>query len=197
MASPRKPKPRRRAPPPTLAANGELAPWRPDERYIYAFFDGERHRRADPEELKKRLRDYAQANPAFDLRADTEILQTQAEAAGLNEARAAAYERLIAATRYVFEVQPFQDLGDGRMRGLTIAQCEDLFWHFALWVEAIKKKQRGSPTSAAATGPPPSGDRSATRNTVACSGTVATPIPPSPMPSPPPSAALSAPPPAE
>ncbi len=197
MASARKHKPkRRRAAPAAAAANGAAGPFPQHEREIYEYWDGEKWRLADPLELGRRLRGYAQVDKAFNLQADTDLLETASDMAGLDEARQAAWDRLIAAARYTFEVVPFEDLGDGKTRGLTIAACQDLLWDWSQFVDDLKKKRATSRPSAAATAPPPSAAPCPTPSTAACSPTGGTPTPPSGPPSAPPSPTPSGAPPA-
>ena len=103
--------------------------YRPKERLIYKFFDGEKDRKADPLELHKRMMERS-----ADLYRTINLARSQSK-----DARQ-GHDEMIKHIRYIFGVKP---LGEG---GLTEQECMDLLDHFTDFCDGVKKNSPTSPT---------------------------------------------------
>lgn len=118
----------------------------PSERFIYTYFDGKEDRRVDPLELYSKV--IANWNV---LRTDSNIAQSKLSAevklgnSGKTIAQQ-AYENLLAKIREIFGVAPL-----AKDSGLTERETLDLFDHFLVYVERIKKNSPDLPTTPNAT----------------------------------------------
>lgn len=110
--------------------------YKPKERKVYRFFDGEKEILADPMLLYKRFMDVAP-----EMRISWKVARSPSKDA------TKAHNDLIGNIRRIFELKP---LAEG---GLSEPEVEDLLDHFLIYVERIKKNSRPSATSPAATSP--------------------------------------------
>lgn len=115
--------------------------YKPIERYIYQYFDGEKVRKADPMVICKRLADKGYLI-SVDMRAAN---------AGMKDSPK-KHDDAIAAIRYVFDLKPY-DQG-----GLTELEVVSLLEHYLTFEDYQKKTARTLPISPRATSPstPPS-----------------------------------------
>lgn len=119
--------------------------YKPIERYIYQYFDGEKVRKADPMVICKRLADKGYLI-SVDMRAAN---------AGMKDSPK-KHDDAIAAIRYVFDLKPY-DQG-----GLTELEAVSLLEHYLTFEDYQKKTARTLPISPKATLPstPPSSGES-------------------------------------
>lgn len=129
----RKPEPKRR-PARTPRPARTFGVYRPAERLIYQYWDGQTDRKGDPLELFRRLTTY-----------DGLALDVDAQLA-LGETREApkALTRVIGAVRDVFRVKPMDE------GGLPEAECLGLLLHFMTFIAGVQRDLAPLPTS-----PPP------------------------------------------
>lgn len=117
----------------------EVEVYRPKERMIYAYFDGEKEVKADPLALFKKV---AAVGP--------ELSVSLKVSRSLSKDAAKASDEADASIRQLFGVKPF---GEG---GLTEVECLQLLDHFMAYCDDLKKKGSPSPTSSTPTGASPS-----------------------------------------
>lgn len=144
--------------------------YRPRERTIYRYWDGQRNVAADPMTLYRKV---MEVGP--ELKIDLTVADSPSKDAG--EAHMRAVDKLKA----IFSVK---GLAEG---GLTEAEMLDLLDHFMSFCEALKKNSRTPPTCAGAT-PGTTGASSGggcpTPSTSACGSTASGPATAPPAPSP-------------
>ena len=116
--------------------------YRPEERYIYHYWDGSRMVAADPLELYKRV-----SGIGTELSIDMKVAQSESKAS--KDAHASMLDKIRAIFDIAPPVSPIDCTG-------TLSQIElvDLFDHFMLFAEGVKKNSRKSPTSFTAILPP-------------------------------------------
>lgn len=126
---------RREAPPP-------MGVYRPEERLIYKYWNGDREVAADPLVLHRRLME-----KSVDIEINIKVFRSASKDAP------AAYEALIRDVRWAFDVKPLD--ADGK--GLTEMECVALLDHFmSLMGEEKKTSQRSSTSPSPSETPPPS-----------------------------------------
>lgn len=169
----------------TRGENSDL--YSPRERAIYRFFDGQKVRCVDPLVLWQRLMDHHQ-----------DIMTDMLGAKNFTGDKGSAlYQAMISDIRKVFEVEPFQDLGNGRYQGLTEAEVTQLYVHFYQYCDGwlgpddipeggVKKNSPPPTTPATGTSaamPPSSEENPPTRSSSASGSTAAEPSTEQPEPS--------------
>lgn len=119
--------------------------FRPEERRIYKFFDGEKLRIVDPKPYAARIN----AKKA-EISADYKVATMEVA----NEFVPKAEEQFYKNVRLVFDLPPLGPGGaveyekDGKVvKTLTEGECLDLFENFITYVEGLKKNSRTSSTS--------------------------------------------------
>jgi hypothetical protein len=123
--------------------------YRPAERYIYSYFDGEKIVRADPIELFRRI-----MSKGPELRTDIAVSQSASKDAER------CHVRMIETIRELFNVKPLDPV---KRIGLTEAETMDLLNHFFTFNSEVKKNSNEPPTSPTATSqpmPPPTAEPS-------------------------------------
>lgn len=104
------------------------------DRLIFTFFDGAGERRVDPLVTLRRMRAHEcnfEAELAFLNESDDETL------------REAAWEKLVAASREVFDITPLSNDGNG----LTEQESFDVLDRFGEFLDTLKKNTSLKPTS--------------------------------------------------
>jgi hypothetical protein len=114
--------------------------YKPEERYIYSYFDGERIVRADPIELYRRI-----MSKWPELRTDIAVSQSPSKDAGQ------CHTRMIETIRELFRVKPLDPV---QRTGLTEVETIELLNHFFTFNGEVKKNSSEPPTSPTATSPP-------------------------------------------
>lgn len=105
--------------------------WKPKERNIYRYWNGEKDVEADPLEIQLAI-----ANSKDDLTREIEVMGlTHPEAKGQGE----AFSRVVETVRNVFKVPAFSSNGD--RHGLTAQECIELLTHFFGFLNELKKKE--------------------------------------------------------
>lgn len=122
----------------------------------FAYFDGQRKRRADPFATYRRLK----SHPSFDWSSDPAT--AQAEIANPDETSFESFDRTVAAVRDVFGVPAFE------AGGLTDEGCVFLLAEFGDYVADEKKNGNRPPTL------PPSTERESSGGSAAPSGSAST-----------------------
>lgn len=117
-----------------LFSKREFDGYRPKERLIYPYFDGEKMVNADPMDLYCRL-----AEKAGDLDADLQIAYSPSK--DRFKAREKMYERI----RSIFDLKPHKE------GGLTKGECEALLENFISWCNKLKKNSPLPQTSSTVT----------------------------------------------
>lgn len=118
--------------------------FKPTERLIYRYHDGERDRRGDPLELLRRLT----GREGLSLEVDAKL------ATGATPEAPKALGRLVDAVRDVFGVK---SLDQG---GMTEAECLGLLFHFMQYIAEVQRDFSPLPTS-----PPPTDSPAANGST--------------------------------
>lgn len=128
--------------------NGTPGGWKPAERLIFRFWDGQQEVAADPLVIQRKLA------AATDLEKDIELAFVQSPEAipAANE----AFEHLVKQIREAFGVKAFSE------GGLLDAECLELLGVFGGFIGEIKKKANPSPTCWKPTVQPPSPNPSPT-----------------------------------
>lgn len=108
--------------------NPEPEVFRPKERWIYAFWDGQQDRKVDPLPLYKAV---VSKGPSLSI--DMRVADSP------SKDNVKAHTALINQLREIFSVKPFED------GGLTERETEDLFYNF--WDFCAERKNECSPTS--------------------------------------------------
>lgn len=130
------PRPRKQQP-----ASRSLGPFKPKERLIYSYWDGQRQRQGDPLALVRSLTSV----DGVSLDIDAKL------AAGSTPDAPKAMGRLIDAVRTVFGVKP---LDDG---GLTEAETLALLYHFLEFIQEVQADALPLPKSPGRTDSPADG----------------------------------------
>jgi hypothetical protein len=117
--------------------------YRPGERTIYRYFDGEREVVADPLPLYKRVMD---VGPELDV----DIRVARSPMRGNKEAFDSALRKI----RVIFDLKPFRDAGEGKVEGLTELEAFALLDHFMRYSNSVKKNMNHSQISAEETSVP-------------------------------------------
>lgn len=110
--------------------------WKPSERYIFRYWDGEKDRDEDPMELYIRMQD---VGPELDV--DLKVARSQLR--DNYKGHVKAVEKI----RGIFFVKPYKE------GGLTNAECLNLLDYFLLWTGFEKKSTSQTQTSAGGTSP--------------------------------------------
>lgn len=119
--------------------NGHPQPqemYRPRERLLYEFWDGEKHVKADPMVLWNALMEVWP-----DLIVDMKLANSQHSQA------TKGWHAQIIKVRKVFSIKPFEE------GGLTETESMAILYDFWAWCEELKKNYPQTPTSAGATSP--------------------------------------------
>lgn len=103
--------------------------YRPEERCIYRYFDGEKVRACDPMILYKRM-----AEVAGDLGAYISLAYSPSK-----DSRS-GWDKMIEKIRWIYDVRPFEE------GGLLEGECVSLHDHFNTFVADQKKTASSSPT---------------------------------------------------
>ena len=103
--------------------------YRPGERLIYSYFNGQKIVRADPLRLYKRVMEYGP-----ELSINLKVAKSPMKDA--DKCHTDAVKRC----REIFDVKPVED------GGLTELETIDLLDHFLLYTQALKKNTKNSPT---------------------------------------------------
>lgn len=111
--------------------------YRPKDRLIYSYFDGQRVVKADPMVLHKRL---MEVGP--DLSVEMKVAASESKDA------ATYHGKLIERIRKIFDVKTLTEGGLGEV------ETTELLDHFLTYCGRIKKKDSPPPTSPGATSPP-------------------------------------------
>ena len=147
------------------------------ERVIYRYWDGTREVSADPIQLQRDLN----AFPGLNLEADLAVMnispERQMENPKIGKDADASAVKIAAAVRHAFHVEPYQDLGNGKSKGLTETEVIELLANFGAFIGDLKKKLGIWPTSPKPTGSQPLAEESPTRNGAVCGGTETAPLP--------------------
>jgi hypothetical protein len=106
------------------------------DRCIFRYFDGCKMTTGDPLVIQRALLSYADLNLEADLKLmDAKLPQLQSEAT-------TARDRVLAAVRSAFQVQPYAD-----GKGLTELECFELLGTFGKFLTELKKNFTSLPTS--------------------------------------------------
>jgi hypothetical protein len=132
--------------------------FRPKERLIYRYHDGQRDRLGDPLEIVRRLT----GRDGFSLDIDGKL------AFGETPEAPKALERLVEAVRDVFGVKRLED------GGMTESECLGLLLHFMEYVAEVQRDLAPLPTSPVPTGCP-AGNGSTTTRSSDCGSTASAP----------------------
>ena len=123
--------------PPLSEGDYSFSLYRPADRRIYTYFDGEKLVKADPMTLHKRVMDVGP-----ELSIDMKVAHS-----GMKGAKD-AHDKMVAKIRTIFSVKRYED------GGLTEQECVELLDHFLLYEDVQKKISNTSPTSPETTSPP-------------------------------------------
>lgn len=104
--------------------------WKPSKRLIYSYFDGEKTLHADPMVLYRAL-----VGCGPELSAAIKVATSPLDAADK------AQDEVLGKLRKIFNVKPKLE------GGLTETEVVDLFDHFLIFTESVKKKPKKSATS--------------------------------------------------
>lgn len=106
----------------------------PQERRIYAYFDGEKTRRVDPLVLWRKVMEKYE-----DFKVEVKVAFSPSKDA------AAAWQQAVGRIRLMFDVKPWDEATGA---GLTEDECFDLIDHFTAYMDALKKGSSPMQTSA-------------------------------------------------
>lgn len=114
-----------------------------DERLLFRYWDGIKHRAADPHEVWRKLWNTQDVSEfAQDVRRSTNPMRHDGVPFYPQEEVLAAEDRLRDLTRQVFGVQRWTE----EQPGLTLAETDKLLNSFIEFIEDVKKKRESSPT---------------------------------------------------
>lgn len=108
--------------------------YRPKDRMIFGYYDGEKEVLADPMILYKRIMDIG-----TELSVEMKVMRSKSKGAR------AAHDSAVAKLRKVFDVKSLED------GGLTEVECLELFDVFINYCDLVKKNSSPTPTSATET----------------------------------------------
>lgn len=117
------------------------------EREIFEYWDGSKKTAIDPMVAMQRIDEHPTYNPDQ----DPELIEKKGDLCAL--------ARAVDATRKAFELEEFEDLGNGKRKGLTQAEILELHVAFCYYMDDLQKK-----TSASRTSSPPTEESTSSRS---------------------------------